>query len=140
MEKDCIFCQILNGKLPVSMVYQDEICSVFMDINPVTPGHLLVIPNRHAVGLSDLPQKDGEHIFAVGQKIANRIKKSSLRCEGINLFLADGVAAGQEVFHVHLHVFPRFEGDGFGLKFSPDYGKLVQRQELDRIAEELKNL
>lgn len=140
MINDCIFCQILSGNLPVSMVYQDEFCSAFMDINPVTPGHVLVIPNQHAVGLSDLPEKDGEHIFAIAQKIAKRIKQSSLRCEGINLFLADGQAAGQEVFHVHLHVFPRFEGDGFGLRFGPHYGKPVPRQQLDQIAAELRAL
>ena len=106
----------------------------FMDVQPVTPGHLLVIPIEHATGLADLRPAVGAHLFAVAQRLAAAIRHSGLKADGINFFLADGEAAGQEVFHVHLHVFPRFAGDGFGLRFGPEYGKPVSRDRLDREA------
>lgn len=140
MQSDCIFCKILEGELPASVVYKDDICTAFLDIRPVNPGHILVIPNQHAVGLSDLPEKTGAHLFKITQKMANRLKRSSLACEGVNLFLADGEAAFQEVFHVHLHAFPRFAGDGFKMSFGPQYGTITDRETLDAIAAELKSL
>ncbi len=135
---DCIFCRILAGGAPVSFVYRDERCAAFMDIQPVTAGHLLVIPNRHAADLSELDPEDGAQIFRVGQRLAAALRRSGLPCEGVNLFLADGVAAGQEIFHVHLHVIPRFRGDGFGLRFPPTYGQHPSRVELDETAGRIK--
>ena len=73
-------------------------------------------------------------MFQVGQRIAGALRDSGLRCEGVNLFLADGEAAGQDVFHVHLHVIPRYAGDGFGFRFGPRYGHRPPRTELDAIA------
>ena len=109
-----------------------------MDIQPVNPGHILVIPNHHATYLADLDEEVGAHMFRVAQRIAAALRESGVNCEGVNLFLADGEAAMQEVLHVHLHVLPRFEGDDFGLKFGPDYGKRPDRSELDRIAADVK--
>ncbi len=136
---DCIFCKILAGELEVSMVYQDDRCSAFMDIQPVNPGHTLVIPNRHAGNLEELDEEEGAHIFRVAQRIGAALRKSRVKCEGVNFFLADGEAAGQEVFHVHLHVLPRYVGDGFGLKFGPHYANKPQRQELNEIADRIRN-
>jgi histidine triad (HIT) family protein len=127
----CIFCEILAGRLPASLVYQDELCTAFMDIRPVTPGHLLVIPNHHSACLAELPAQTGAHIFQVGQLLASAMRHSGLRCEGINFFLADGQVAGQEVFHTHLHVLPRFTGDGFGFRFPPGYPAIQEREILD---------
>jgi histidine triad (HIT) family protein len=135
----CIFCDILKGQQPASLVFRDQICTAFMDIQPVNPGHLLVIPNAHAGNLSELDIDTGAHLFQVAQRLAAALRKSSVLCEGINLFLADGTVAGQEIFHVHLHVLPRFRGDGFGFKFGPDYFNLPKRSELDRIAEVIKD-
>ncbi len=135
---DCIFCKILAGELPASIVYQDDICTAFMDIQPVNPGHVLVIPKVHATNLSELNPETGGHLFRVGQQVAAALYASGVPCEGVNFFLADGAPAGQEVFHVHLHVFPRFEGDGFGLKFSPKYFQLPERDELDLVAERIR--
>ena len=135
----CIFCDILAGELPSSIVYQDEICSAFLDIQPVNPGHLLVIPNEHAAGLSDLDPEVGAHVFTVAQRIAGALRDSGLRCEGVNLFAADGAAAGQEVFHVHLHVIPRFRGDGFGFRFGPKYGQRPPRSDLDDLAARIRS-
>jgi histidine triad (HIT) family protein len=137
---DCVICQLLSRELEVSLVHEDELCSAFMDIQPVTPGHVLVVPNRHSAYLSELDAEEGAQIFRVGYRLAAALRKSGVKCEGVNFFLADGEAAGQEVFHVHLHVFPRFSGDGFGLKLPPGYADRPERKELDEIAERLREL
>jgi histidine triad (HIT) family protein len=134
----CIFCDILNGKAPASFVHQDEWCAAFMDIRPVNPGHVLVIPRQHAASLGELDEEAGAHLFRLGQRLAAALRQSGLRCEGVNLFLADGEAAGQEVFHVHLHVFPRYRGDGFGLKFNPRYFLPTSRQEMEETADKIR--
>jgi len=132
--ENCPFCKILAGELPGTVVYADEICTVLLDIQPINPGHLLVLPNEHHQELNDLPQESGKHIFGIAQKLALAVRKSGIRCEGINLFLADGKVALQDVPHFHLHIIPRFEGDGFGLQFSPRYAELPTRDELEKNA------
>ena len=134
---DCVFCQIVAGELEASVVHDDERTLVFLDIRPVTAGHLLVVPRRHASSLAELDPQDGAELFRVGQGAAAALRRSGLRCEGVNFFLADGAAAGQDVFHVHLHVFARFPGDGFGLQLPPDYG-IRPREELDAAAMALR--
>ena len=132
---DCVFCRILAGELPASFVYRDDRCAAFMDIRPVNSGHLLVIPTRHAPYLADIDPSEAADIMKVGHTAAAALRASGVRCEGINFFLADGEAAMQEVFHVHLHVIPRFRGDGFRLHFSPEYyTRRPERSELDTIA------
>ena len=135
---DCIFCAIVAGQAPASVVYHDAHCTAFLDIQPVNPGHVLVVPNDHTAYLADLPPATGGHLFQVAQQLAAALRKSELRCEGVNLFLADGEAAMQEVFHVHLHVFPRFVGDGFGLTFSPGYYQKPDRAALERAAHQVR--
>lgn len=132
--ESCVFCDIVAGRVPASVVHRDGRCIAFMDIQPVTPGHLLVVPLAHSAYLADLDAVVGGHLFVVAQKLAAAIRGSGLRADGVNFFLADGEAAGQEVFHLHLHVFPRFEGDGFGLRFAPEYGQPVARERLDAEA------
>jgi histidine triad (HIT) family protein len=129
----CVFCDIVAGHAPASILFQDERTITFLDHRPVTPGHMLVVPRRHAAFLADLDPEDGAQLFRVGQRGAAALRASSLRCEGVNFHLADGEVAGQEVFHVHLHVLPRFTGDGFGLRFPPDY-RIRERTELDEAA------
>jgi histidine triad (HIT) family protein len=136
----CIFCNILSGAAPASFVYRDEVCAAFMDIQPVNPGHLLVVPIAHAGYLADLPPETGAQMFRVAQRLAAALRRSGVKCEGVDLFLADGVAAGQEVFHVHLHIFPRFRGDGFGFRYSPAYFQRPPRPDLDSLAERLRAL
>lgn len=133
----CIFCDILAGRAPVSWVYQDEQVAAFMDIQPVNAGHVLVIPRQHAAALAGLDEDSGAQMFRVGQRVAQALRQSGLPCEGVNFFLADGEAAGQEVFHVHLHVFPRYTGDGFGFKFGPHYRSLPARATLDLTADHI---
>ncbi|MBI1744341.1 HIT family protein [Candidatus Acetothermia bacterium] len=136
--QDCIFCQILQGRAEASIVYAEEKVTAFMDIQPVNLGHVLVIPNAHAAYLADLEQDTGAHLFRVAMEVSQAVRGAGVRCEGVNLFLADGEVAGQEVFHVHLHVFPRFKGDGFGLKFGPSYAVRPPRETLNKIAERIK--
>jgi histidine triad (HIT) family protein len=133
---DCIFCGIVEGTEPASIVYADDIVMVVMTIGPVTTGHVMVIPKRHAAQLADLDEATGMHLFRIAQRTAAAIRASGLRCEGINLFLADGEAAFQEVFHVHLHVFPRFKGDAF--KIDADWSVRPDRVELDAVAARIR--
>ena len=132
----CVFCRIVSGDLPSSPVHADDRALAFMDLRPATPGHLLVVPRQHATDLAELDPDDGAHLFRVAQRLAGAVRASSLRPQGVNLFLADGAAAGQEVFHVHLHVLPRAAGDGFRIdaRFqSPS------RAELDRHAADIRS-
>jgi histidine triad (HIT) family protein len=118
---ECLFCRLAARDGEVSVVHEDARTLTMMDIQPVQPGHMLVVPKAHATYLSALDPEDGAQMFRVAQAAAESLRASGLRCEGVNFFLADGEAAGQDVWHVHLHVFPRFAGDGFGLRFPPDY-------------------
>ena len=128
-----IFSDILEGKAPATFVYRDETVSAFLDIQPVNPGHVLVVPNEPAPSLGELEEDVGAWMFRVGMRVAEALRESGLRCEGVNLFLADGEAAGQEVFHVHLHVIPRYRGDGFGFRFGSGYDQLPERAALDDV-------
>ena len=117
--QECVFCAIVARQAEASLVFEDETVMAFMDLNPVTPGHLLVVPRGHAVGLDDLDPATSAHVWSVGQDMARALRRSSLRCEGINLVVCDGEAAFQTVFHFHLHVVPRFVGDGWTLMSEP---------------------
>ncbi len=132
--EDCIFCRIARKEMPASIIYEDEKTAAFMDIQPVNRGHCLVIPRSHAAELLNLSEEDGARMFKIAMRVSEAIRHSGIECEGINLLLADGGAAGQEVPHVHLHVIPRFQGDGFGMKFGRSYGVRPDRKELDETA------
>ena len=107
-----------------------------MDVRPLTPGHLLVVPRVHAASLEVLDEDLGTRVFAVAHRLARALRNSAVPCEGVNFFLADGVPAGQEVFHVHLHVIPRTPGDGFRLKARR---RTPGRDELDATAERVRS-
>ena len=130
----CVFCQIVRGNAQSSMVYADDAVVAFMDIQPVNDGHILVVPRAHAAQLAELDEETGAQMFRVAMRLSEAMRQSGVRCEGVNLFLADGEAAGQEVFHVHLHIIPRFRGDGFGFRFGSQYGILPERARLDEVA------
>jgi len=137
-ETDCVICKLLSGELEVTVIHQDDLCVAFMDIQPINPGHALVVPRKHASYLADLEAEDGAQMFRVAQRVAAALRECGVKCEGVNFFLADGEAAGQEVFHVHLHVFPRYSGDGFGLNLPPDYQDRPPREELNDIAQRIQ--
>lgn len=138
--EDCVFCRIVRGVAPASIVYSDEKVMAIMDIQPVNLGHVLVIPKIHVAQLSELDEETGTHMFKIAMRIAKALRRSDIKCEGINLFLADGEVAFQEIFHVHLHVIPRFRGDGFEIKVGPHYGLKTDRETLDKIAEKIRDV
>ena len=131
----CIFCQIVASKSPASIFYEDDLVLGFMTIGPVTTGHSMIIPKQHAAYLADLDEETGRHMWTITHRTAAAIRESGVQCEGINLFLADGEAAFQEIFHVHMHVFPRFEGDSF--KLVANWSEKPPREELDQVANQI---
>lgn len=134
---DCLLCRLVSGEAERTLVYEDDRCVGVLDLYPVTPGHTLLIPRSHAALLADLDVLDGEQLFAVGQRIAAGLYGCGLRCEGINFFLADGEAAGQEVGHVHFHVIPRYQGDPFRIDRIGGWQEAA-RSELERIGVKIR--
>ena len=137
-ESSCVFCDIVVGKGPASIVYRDDCCMVFRDTKPVNTGQVLVVPLKHTADLADLDNETAGEMMRIAHNIAAALRKSGLRCDGINLLLADGEAAMQEVFHVHLIVIPRFKGDGFGLSYGPDNFVRQDRAALDDAAAKIR--
>lgn len=120
-EAGCIFCKIVAGELPATIVDEDERTVSFMDINPATRGHLLVVPRRHARDLLDIDRDELAAVAASARRMAARIKER-LGADGVNLINSCGTAAWQTVFHFHLHVIPRYEGDPLTLPWLPAPG------------------
>jgi histidine triad (HIT) family protein len=129
----------VRGEAPASFVYQDDAVVAFMDIQPIHPGHLLVAPRKHLVYLNDLDELTGGRIWNVATRLSRAIRACGIPCEGINLLVADGEAAFQDVFHFHVHVIPRTAGDGFGLTFPPHYEVPPGRSQLEAYAAAIRS-
>lgn len=110
MSQNCLFCKIVSGETPSVNVYEDNHTLAFLDLYPISKGHTLIIPKQHFENLEELPKKSFIHIFNTAQKISYALRKS-IGAEGINLLQNNGLAAGQEIFHFHLHIIPRFNSD-----------------------------
>jgi histidine triad (HIT) family protein len=134
MPEDCIFCKIAAGEAPAAIVHEDERTIAFMDIAPATRGHMLVIPRRHARDLLEIELEDLKATVAVGQQLAKRTIER-LGADGVNLLNSCGRAAWQVVFHFHLHVIPRYEGDPLKLPWIPSES---DRDQLAAVAAELR--
>jgi histidine triad (HIT) family protein len=132
----CIFCAIVSGQAEASFVASTDRVVAFMDVRPAGEGHTLVIPRAHAARLGDLDPADGAEVFGLGQRIAAAQYALGL-ADGVNLFLADGEVAGQEVFHVHLHVLARRPDDA--VRLHVDYGPPPARSDLDAVAGSLRD-
>lgn len=114
----CIFCKIVQEELPANRVYEDEQVLAFMDINPINHGHVLIIPKMHYVELKDIPLATSVAVWEVVKKVEQAVWQTpGLPCEGTNILLNNGDAAGQDVFHAHFHVIPRLSGDGTRFHF-----------------------
>jgi histidine triad (HIT) family protein len=133
----CVFCDIIEGRQPASVVYEDETSVAFMDIFPVHPGHMLVIPRVHAVDLVHCPPDIAAHLFEVSARLAPSIVAAT-DAAGFNVWTANGKEAGQEVFHLHLHILPRYENDTFGLRFPKGYPTEASREELEELAAKIR--
>jgi histidine triad (HIT) family protein len=131
---NCIFCKIIEGEIPSTKIYEDDLVLAFMDISPINKGHILVIPKEHHAGSSTIPEDVAGRMFHVGSRIGVALRRG-LDYDGFNLHLADGACAGQVVMHAHLHIVPRGVEDGFHwnwrhLKYEDD--------EAQKIAEKIK--
>jgi histidine triad (HIT) family protein len=133
--EDCIFCRILAGELPAEVVQEDEHTIAFMDINPWTRGHALVIPRNHSTDLLDVPEEDLARSMSAAKRLAGRMTER-LGADGVNLLNACGAAAWQTVFHFHVHVIPRYEDDPLQLPTRP---RQADEEELAKVAGELRD-
>ncbi len=133
-DADCIFCQIVADELPAQIVDEDERTIAFMDINPATRGHALVIPRRHARDLLEIEPDELSATMMAVQRLARRVKER-LRPDGLNLINSCGAPAWQTVFHFHVHVIPRYEGDPLRLPWTPAPG---DAGEIAAVAEQLR--
>lgn len=138
MADECVFCEILRGDSPASLTYQDDTVVAFLDVQPITHGHMLVVPRDHAVLMSDLNETVAMRTFRVARQLAS-VARRVLGATGVNLFVADGETAFQDVPHFHVHVIPRYPGDGFGLTFPPSYDHPPSRAELETIASAIRS-
>src|SRR3990167_7820363 len=129
----CIFCKIVSGELPSSKVYEDENVLAFLDIHPVNPGHTLVVTKKHFESIHDTPDDLICKCVITAKKVANAIQ-SKLNAEGVNIGINNGKAAGQIVFHSHIHIMPRYGNDSFKLW----QGKSSNPEERHKIAEKIK--
>ena len=130
---DCLFCKIIEGNIPSSKVYEDMHVVAFLDINPVHPGHTLVVPKHHSVNLFDMPEADIAAVFSAAKKIAQAVKDAT-GAGGINMNMNNDKVAGQVVFHSHIHVVPRFDNDGLRLWPGRKYAAGQQDEIQKRIA------
>jgi histidine triad (HIT) family protein len=134
MAEDCIFCKIVAGELPSERVQEDEHTVAFMDINPWTRGHALVIPRSHSANIYEVGDDDLLHTTIAAKQLALRMKER-LACDGVNLLNASEPAAWQTVFHFHMHVIPRYEDDPLQVPVRP---RQAGSEELTQVAAELR--
>jgi histidine triad (HIT) family protein len=129
--EDCIFCQIVQGSLPSTQVFGDEHTIAIMDINPATLGHVLVIPRRHADDIHDITDDDLARCASVARELAGRAVRG-LGADGVTIMQSNGGAAWQTVFHYHVHVIPRYDGDPLVLPWNPSPGDPAEIGETSR--------
>ena len=103
--EDCVFCKIIKGDIPSYKIYEDDSVYAFLDINPSSPGHTLVIPKKHSEDIFDIEEDDLKKVIFVSKEIAKKMK--DLGCEGVNIYNNNGAVSGQIVFHFHIHIVPR---------------------------------
>src|SRR3954451_6554485 len=132
-DPDCIFCRIVSGELPSTRIDEDERTVAFMDINPATRGHVLVVPREHSADLTEIADADLEAVARMGRKVAQH-QLDRLDADGVNLLNSCGKVAWQTVFHFHLHVIPRYANDPLRLPWEPGPG---DREEIAATAREL---
>ncbi len=133
MSQDCVFCAIIRGEAPASLTHADDTVVAFMDIQPITHGHMLVVPREHAVLMKDVNETAAMRAFWVARRMA-AIARHTLGASGVNLVVMDGEVAFQDVPHFHIHVIPRYPKDGFGLTFPDRYEHPPGRAELETVA------
>ena len=135
MEKDCIFCKIANGEIPASTVHEDDMFRVILDMSPATKGHALILPKKHMADIFEMDSETAEKAFVLAAKVAKGMK-AALNCDGLNIVQNNGEVAGQTVFHFHMHIIPRYEGDGQNINWVPGTSEAEERE---RVAQQIRS-
>lgn len=133
-DNNCIFCKIANGEIPAATIHEDNEFRVILDLGPASKGHALILPKNHFANIFELDEETTAKAFTLAKKMADKMTKA-LKCDGFNIVQNNGVAAGQTVFHFHIHLIPRYENDTVGLCWEP--GKITDK-ELENLVEILK--
>lgn len=130
---DCIFCKIAKGEIPSKTIYEDAEFRVILDLGPAAKGHALILPKKHADNLYELSDETAASAMKLARKMA-LLMREKLHCDGLNLVQNNGAAAGQTVSHFHMHIIPRYEGDGQSINWVP--GEPSQ-EELEAVRKEI---
>ena len=128
---DCIFCKIANGEIPSATLYEDEEFRVVLDLGPAAKGHALILPKDHYADLYEIDEEVAGRVFKLAKKMATKMTEA-LGCDGFNIVQNNKPAAGQTVFHFHMHLIPRYEGDNAG--FGWNVGTLTDEDKADILA------
>lgn len=129
MKDNCIFCKIANGEIPSATLYEDEDFRVILDLGPASRGHSLILPKKHAANLFELPDETAAKVLTIAKKVGN-VLKEGLHADGLNLVQNNGEAAGQTVFHFHMHIIPRYAEDTVNVKWKPGTLSEEDKQEI----------
>ncbi len=132
MTENCIFCKIANGEIPAATLYEDEDFRVILDLGPASKGHALILPKQHAANLFDLPDELAAKVMPLAKQIASKLQKG-LGADGINVVQNNGEAAGQTVFHFHLHLIPRYQNDTVNVTWTPGTLPEEDKQEILKL-------
>ena len=132
---DCIFCKIANGEIPSATLYEDEDFRVILDLGPASKGHALILPKAHAANIYEISDDMAAKAMILAKKMATKLTEA-LKCDGFNIVQNNGEPAGQTVFHFHMHLIPRYEGDQVGITWKP--GTLTDEVK-NEILEKLKS-
>ena len=130
---DCIFCKIAKVEIPSATVYEDDDFRVIMDISPASEGHMIILPKEHAANVYDLSDATASKIYVLAKKLATALK-DELDCDGINILQNNGEAAGQSVFHLHMHIIPRYYSDDISIRWNQG------KSDTDSLAELAKSI
>ena len=130
-DSSCIFCKIAGGEIPSATIYEDEKFRVILDLGPASKGHALILPKEHFANIYELDEETAAAAFVLAKKMAGKMTEA-LGCDGFNIVKNNGTVAGQTVFHFHIHLIPRYEGDGVALGWKP--GELTEEQKEDILA------
>lgn len=118
IDEKCIFCKIAGGDIPSNTIYEDDYCRVILDLGPAARGHAIILAKTHAANLFELPDEYAAHLLKVAKKVGAGMMKT-LGCDGLNVLQNNGETAGQTVFHLHIHLIPRYKDDNINITWAP---------------------
>ena len=133
-KEDCVFCKIVNGDIPSNTIYENSEFKVIMDISPATKGHVLVLPKEHFKDIYDIDAETAGKLFQLAAVVARALKEV-LHCDGLNIIQNNGEIAGQTIFHFHMHLIPRYEGDDVTVKWKEHS---MDAEEMDQLRKDIR--